>query len=177
MQLFKRSVSARGLTAFGFEILLVAGSLLVAALLYGPANDPGFLWRIVLPTGLVLVCLYYNDFYDLTIVHSEREVVIRLFQAGGVASILLALIYFVLPAVAVHYRTFFPSLFLLARDDSGLAVRVQPPDPHSEAGREHPHRRDRSGRSGGRPSDRRAGRFCLSDRRIRGGRFGRDGHA
>ena len=113
MQLFKRSVSARGLTAFGFEILLVAGSLLVATLLYGPANDPAFIWRIVLATGLVLVCLYFNDFYDLTIVRSGREVVIRLFQAGGVASILLALIYWVLPAVAVHYRAFFPSLFLL----------------------------------------------------------------
>jgi sugar transferase (PEP-CTERM system associated) len=113
MHLFKRSVSARGLTAFGFEILLVAGSLLVATLLYGPANDTGFLWRIVLPTGLVLVCLYYNDFYDLTIVRSGREVIIRLFQAGGVASILLALIYLVQPAVAVSYRAFFPSLFLL----------------------------------------------------------------
>ena len=112
MQLFKRSVSARGLTAFSFEILLIAGSLLVATWLYAPADDGGALWRIVLPTGLFLVCLYYNDFYDLTIVRSGREVVIRLFQAGGVASILLALIYVVLPAVAVQHRAFFPSLFL-----------------------------------------------------------------
>ena len=113
MQLFKRSVSARGLTAFGFEIVLVAGSLLVATLLYEPAIDTGFLWRVALPSGLVLVCLYYNDFYDLTVVRSGREVVIRLFQAGGVASILLALIYFVLPAVAVDSQAFFPWLFLL----------------------------------------------------------------
>ena len=35
MQLFKRSVSARGLTAFGFEILLIAGSLLLATRFYG----------------------------------------------------------------------------------------------------------------------------------------------
>jgi sugar transferase (PEP-CTERM system associated) len=113
MQLFKRSVSARGLTAFGFEILLIAGSLLVATWLFGPGDDRGFLWRIVLPTGLFLTCLYYNDFYDLTIVRSEREVVIRLFQAGGVASIILAFLYVVLPAVAVQHKTFFPWLFLL----------------------------------------------------------------
>ena len=69
-------------------------------------------WRIVLPTGLFLVCLYYNDFYDLTVVRSGREVVVRLFQAGGAASILLALIYFVLPALAVQHGAFFPSLFL-----------------------------------------------------------------
>ena len=75
MQLFKRSVSARGLTAFGFEILLIAGSLLVATRLYAPADDRRFVWRIVLPTGLFLVCLYFNDFYDLTIVRSGREVV------------------------------------------------------------------------------------------------------
>jgi sugar transferase (PEP-CTERM system associated) len=112
MQLFKRSVSARGLTAFGFEILLIAGSLLLATRLYGPADDPGLLWRVLLATGFVLVCLYYNDFYDLTVVQSAREVVVRLFQAGGAASIILALIYFALPAVAVEHRAFFPSLAL-----------------------------------------------------------------
>jgi sugar transferase (PEP-CTERM system associated) len=112
MQLFKRSVSARGLTAFGFEILLIAGSLLLAARLFGPADDPWLLWRVLLATGFFLVCLYFNDFYDLTIVQSGREVVVRLLQAGGAASILLALVYFVLPAVAVQHRAFFPSLAL-----------------------------------------------------------------
>ena len=81
----------------------------------------------MLPTGLVLVCLYFNDFYDLTIVRSGREVVIRLFQAGGVASILLALIYSVLPAVAVQQPRVLPVLALpVAGDDPRLAVRVQP---------------------------------------------------
>jgi sugar transferase (PEP-CTERM system associated) len=113
MQLFKRSVSARGLTAFGFEILLVAGSLLVATNAYAPTDDPAMLWRIVFPTGLFLACLYYNDFYDLTVVRNGREVVIRVFQAAGVASILLALIYVVLPAVSLGHGAFLPSLFLL----------------------------------------------------------------
>ena len=112
MQLFKRSVSARGLTAFGFEILLIVGSLLLATRFYGPADDPGLVWRILLATGLFLVCLYYNDFYDLTVVQSGREMVTRLLQAGGAASILLALIYFVLPTVAVSDVAFFPSLAL-----------------------------------------------------------------
>ena len=112
MQLFKRSVSARGLTAFGFEILLVAGSLLLATRFYGPADDPALVWRILLPTGLFLVCLYYNDFYDLTVVQSRREVVIRLLQAGGAASIILAVIYLAMPAVAVQQGAFFPSLAL-----------------------------------------------------------------
>jgi sugar transferase (PEP-CTERM system associated) len=113
MQLFKRSVSARGLTAFGFEILLIAGSLLLATRFYGPVDDPVLVWRILLATGLVLVCLYFNDFYDLTVVQSSREIVVRLLQAGGAASIILALIYFALPALAVQHGAFLPSLALL----------------------------------------------------------------
>jgi sugar transferase (PEP-CTERM system associated) len=112
MQLFKRPVSARGLTAFGFEILLIVGSLLVAARLFGRADDAGLVWRILLTTGLFLLCLYYNDFYDLTVVQSAREMVVRLLQAGGAASIILAVIYFAMPALAVRGDAFFPSLAL-----------------------------------------------------------------
>jgi sugar transferase (PEP-CTERM system associated) len=112
MQLFKRSVSARGLTAFGFDILLIAGSLLLATRFYSPADDPALVWRILLATGLFLVCLYYNDFYDLTVVQSRREVVVRLFQAAGAASIILSLIYFALPGLAVRDGAFIPSLAL-----------------------------------------------------------------
>jgi sugar transferase (PEP-CTERM system associated) len=114
MQLFKRSISARNLTAFMFEILLLAGSLVIASSLNEAPAD-GLAWRVLLATGLFLVCLYYNDFYDLTIVHSSRETVVRLFQAGGAASILLAFIYLVVPHAAVRDGAFFPSLgFFLA---------------------------------------------------------------
>jgi sugar transferase (PEP-CTERM system associated) len=112
MQLFKRPVSARGLTAFSFEILLILGSLLVAARLFGRPDDPALAWRILLTSGLFLVCLYYNDFYDLTVVQSAREMIVRLLQAGGAASIILAVIYFVVPALAVGGDAFFPSLAL-----------------------------------------------------------------
>ncbi len=63
--------------------------------------------------ALFLACLYYNDFYDLTVVSSGREVVIRVLQAAGAASILLALIYLVLPVLRLDHGAFFPSLFLL----------------------------------------------------------------
>jgi sugar transferase (PEP-CTERM system associated) len=112
MQLFKRSVSARNLTAVAFEILLIAGSLFFVISLHEPTADAALVWRIVLATGLFLVCLYYNDFYDLTIVHSSRETVVRLFQAGGAASIILAFVYLVLPAFAVRNDAFLPSLGL-----------------------------------------------------------------
>src|SRR4029079_7865835 len=112
MQVFKRSISARSLTAFAFEMLLVSGSLVVATRLYGPPDDPTLLWRVAFYTALFLVCLYYNDFYDLTMVRSGREVFIRAVQAAGVATILAALVYIVLPPITLGHTAFFPSLFL-----------------------------------------------------------------
>jgi sugar transferase (PEP-CTERM system associated) len=50
---------------------------------------------------LCLLCLYYNDCYDLTVVRTSRELVIRLLQAVGMASILIALVYLALPSLVV----------------------------------------------------------------------------
>ena len=112
MQVFKRSISARSLTAFAFEMLLVSGSLVVATRLYGPPDDPTLLWRVAFYTALFLACLYYNDFYDFTMVRSGREVFVRAVQAAGVATILAALVYIVLPTITPEHNAFFPSLFL-----------------------------------------------------------------
>jgi sugar transferase (PEP-CTERM system associated) len=112
MRLFKRSVSVRGLTAFAFDILLIAGSLLIATRLHAPTDDADLVWRVALATGFFLVCLYFNDFYDLTVVQSTGEIVVRLLQACGAASIILAAVYFIAPVVAVREKAFFPSLAL-----------------------------------------------------------------
>jgi sugar transferase (PEP-CTERM system associated) len=111
MQLFSRYVSPRGLTVFGFEILLIFGSVAIAANAHGAgANITGDLWKIALVTGLCQICFYYNDLYDLTIVHSSRELLIRLLQAAGAASIVIALLYLVVPSLAIGNRIFVSSL-------------------------------------------------------------------
>ena len=52
MQLFNRYVSPRGLTVFGCEIMLIFGSVAVAARAHGVAADvPGDVWKIALVTG------------------------------------------------------------------------------------------------------------------------------
>ena len=117
MQLFNRYVSPRGLTVFGCEILLIFGSVAIAARAHGAGADVAAdLWKIALVTGLCQVCFYYNDLYDLTIVHSSRELLIRLLQAAGAASILLALLYLVAPSIAIGNGIFVSSLviFLIA---------------------------------------------------------------
>ena len=63
----------------------------LAAQLHG-AFDTGAarVWQIVVVTALCELCFYYNDLYDLTIVHSKRELLVRLLQAAGAAAIVLA---------------------------------------------------------------------------------------
>src|SRR3954470_12795717 len=113
MQLFNRYVSSRGLTVFGCEILLIFGSVAIAARAHGAsANVSADIWKIALVTGLCQICFYYNDLYDLTVVHSSRELLIRLLQAAGAASILIALLYLVIPSIAIGNGIFVTSLAL-----------------------------------------------------------------
>src|SRR3954463_13914764 len=91
MQVFNRNVSICGLTVFSFELVLIAGSMMLAAQLHGSfKNLDATPWKIALVTVLCQLCFYYNDLYDLTVVSSSRELVIRLLQAAGAAAIVLA---------------------------------------------------------------------------------------
>ena len=60
-------------------------------------------------TLVCLLCLYYNDLYNLTVVRSTREVFIRLVQAGGTALILIGLVYLALPSLAIGDGVLLPA--------------------------------------------------------------------
>jgi sugar transferase (PEP-CTERM system associated) len=112
MQLFNRHVSTRALTVFTSELGLIFGSVALAAALQETPDLAGNFGRILLVTLVCQLCLYYNDFYDLTLVHSSRELVVRLLQAAGAASILLAALYFVQPDLMVGDGIFVSALFV-----------------------------------------------------------------
>jgi sugar transferase (PEP-CTERM system associated) len=117
MQVFKRYVSGRSLTVFGAEIVLIFGSIAVAAHLHRPLDGQAtILWKIALVTALCQLCLYYNDCYDLTLVRSNRELIVRLLQAAGAATIILAAMYLAVPSLAIGEGIFVRSLavFLVA---------------------------------------------------------------
>ncbi len=113
MQLFERYVSPHALMVFTFEVLLICGSLSAAILLQEPDVPPGLAWKVLIAATLCLLCLYYNDFYDLNLVRSGRELVVRLVQAAGVTTILLAILYLAVPAVALHADAFLRSLAVI----------------------------------------------------------------
>src|SRR5690348_9303257 len=112
MQVFNRHVSTRSLTVFAGELLLIFGSVALAATLQHAPDLAANAWKIALVTVICQLCLYYNDFYDLTVVHSNRELVVRLLQAAGAASILLAALYFLVPALIIGNGIFVSSLFV-----------------------------------------------------------------
>jgi sugar transferase (PEP-CTERM system associated) len=110
MRVFNRYVSQRHLTVFTGEMLVIFGSMVFVAHRYGPGDAlPTSLWKGAIVTALCLLCLYYNELYDLTVVRSGREVFIRLLQAVGMALILIALLYLALPWLVVADGAFLPA--------------------------------------------------------------------
>src|SRR3954465_1389623 len=107
MQVFNRHVSGRGLTVFGFETLLISGSILIAAQVHNalPAAVSA-LWKVVLVTALCELCFYYNDLYDLTRVHATRDLLVRVLQGTGAAAFALAALTALVPSVLLGNGTF-----------------------------------------------------------------------
>src|SRR3954470_14774139 len=112
MQLFNRDISTRSLTVFGGELLLIFASGALAATIQGTPDVAANFWKIALVTVVCKLCLYYNDFYDLTLVHSSRELIVRLLQAVGAASIVLAALYFTMPDLMIGNGIFVSALFV-----------------------------------------------------------------
>ena len=141
MQVFNRNVSVRGLTVFGFEVFLISGSMALAANLHGSfsaADTPDAmgttLWKIALVTALCQLCFYYNDLYDLTVVHSNRELVVRLLQAAGAAAIVLAAAGLAVPSLILDPGTFVTALgvFVVAVLTWRITFNHFAHDPHLE---------------------------------------------
>ncbi len=114
MQVFKRHVSVRSAMTFVAENLLIFGSIAVVASLHGPIEEPAAaFWKIALVAALCQASLYYNDFYDLNLITSNRELVIRLLQATGAVSIVLGVVYLALPSLDLGNGVFVTSLALV----------------------------------------------------------------
>jgi sugar transferase (PEP-CTERM system associated) len=137
MQVFNRNVSVRGLTVFGFEVVLISGSMALAASLHGATlvgATSATLWKIALVTALCQLCFYYNDLYDLTVVHSNRELVVRLLQAAGASAIVLAFTGVFAPSLILDPATFVTALgvFVVAILTWRVTFNALARDPHLE---------------------------------------------
>ena len=59
-----------------------------------------------------MICLYFNDVYDLQITNSYFELGIRLFQALGASSIILACVYFLFQEMIIGKGIFFITIII-----------------------------------------------------------------
>jgi sugar transferase (PEP-CTERM system associated) len=135
MQVFNRHLSARGLTVFGLETMLIAGSLVVAGSVHGARGSASVgIGHIVLITALFTLCFYYNELYDLTRVHTKSELFVRFLQATGATAIILAVLTALFPALTIGGSIFLTSLGLLlvALPSVRLGLVRLARDPHLE---------------------------------------------
>src|ERR1043166_4430604 len=105
MQVFNRHVSAKGLTVFSLETVVIAATMMIAARVHGPIDSVAFwFWKIALASAVCDLCFYYNDMYDLTIVHSKAELLVRVMRAAGTAALVLASVSVLVPAITIVSR-------------------------------------------------------------------------
>jgi sugar transferase (PEP-CTERM system associated) len=110
----------RVLVLVALETVLICASVAVAAYVrLGEAwwieggSQQAVLKGLVVAFG-VQVCLYYNELYDLRAVREHRELFIRLIQALGAASLLLGVLYFLVPDLVIGRGVFIIAAALIA---------------------------------------------------------------
>jgi len=74
--------------------------------------EQGFV-KIVVVSGVVMACMYYFDLYDSTILSNRREVLTRIVQVLGTVCVLLAILYYVYPPLALGRGIFLIGIILL----------------------------------------------------------------
>jgi sugar transferase (PEP-CTERM system associated) len=84
------------------DSLIVLSTLLGATYLFGyPVEISAFFPRAVLVAAVAMVSLYYAHLYDFRVVADPRELLGRLIQALGGASLALAAVYFLFPRLVL----------------------------------------------------------------------------
>src|SRR5579863_1176040 len=115
----RHRLNVRLLCLVAFETLLIALAVAVAVYvrLSGGAwhefVDEGGLAKTLLLAGITQACLYYADLYDLRVVSDRRELFIRLLQALGAASLILAGVYYWLPEIFIGRGVFTIAVVLI----------------------------------------------------------------
>lgn len=118
LRLLKQYFPIRNIIFFICEGFIIFGSVLLSTVLLTFSSSYLFDFLLVLRISLITlicqICLYYNDLYDFEVSSTITETSIRLFQALGITSIILAFIYFIFPLAIIDQKVFILSvLFLL----------------------------------------------------------------
>jgi len=116
LRIFNKDVPLHSLLFVVGEGLLIYLAVLTASFFRFGNLEDSFLSHTCLARSLLItvVCqasLYYNDLYNLRVTDTYLELGLRLMKALGIASIALALIYYLVPSAMMGRGIFFVSLF------------------------------------------------------------------
>ncbi len=107
----------RSTTLIGFESLLIACAISIGVYLRlaGAAPAAGLVPRVLLVIVVCQLCLYYRNLYEFRVLANRSELLIRVLQALGAASLILALLYLFVPSLIIARGVFVTSgLFVAA---------------------------------------------------------------
>lgn len=116
LTVFNQYFPFRRFVFFLTESLLITGMVILGARLrflgdtFSFSGYEGLFLKALLVTASVQLCLYYFDLYDIRVFRSNVELAIRLLQSLGVASILLAVLYYLSPSLIIGRGIFLISL-------------------------------------------------------------------
>ena len=118
LRIFKKDLPLLNLLFVVGEGVLIYAAVLMAAFLRLGSVHASFLSVEVLGKALLIMvvcqtCLYYNELYDLKVTDTPRELGLRLTKAMGIASIILALIYYCIPSLLMGRGIFFIAISFL----------------------------------------------------------------
>jgi sugar transferase (PEP-CTERM system associated) len=107
-----RQVSRRGLVLVAAESVFIMAAIGLAAYIrlghwmWEVVTQESGVYRALLIAFVCQTCLYYSDLYDLRRGKDRRELLVRILQALGAASFILAAVYFWFPALMIGRGVF-----------------------------------------------------------------------
>lgn len=117
LKLFSRYVPLKTVLLLVTENVLITGTL--AALLQWWAvslveGDVRLVaLRVAFITLIFQISLFYNDLYDLSVVHTRSELLIRTLQSFGAAGVLLSILFWLFPALVIGEGNYVVVIFLV----------------------------------------------------------------
>jgi sugar transferase (PEP-CTERM system associated) len=116
LRIFDQYIPVRKIAFFFLESVFIM-AMVIAGTYLRFAGDTARFWayeglflKALLIVGSAQFSLYYFDLYDLKIFRSNLELAIRLLQALGVSSLLLAVLYYLFPLLVIGRGIFLISL-------------------------------------------------------------------
>lgn len=117
--LLPNPVTWRPALLIAFESVLIVSAMLMSARFWmgeqawSPESLQSIWPKAVVVAALCQISLYYAELYDLRVVADRRELVVRVMQALGAASLLLALTYYLLPTLVIGRGVFLVATLLV----------------------------------------------------------------